>query len=81
VSPWKSVHLIAVDNFVLSILLDVLPDVFTSETQNAARMIVVTDTIRVMASQAMRQFVRMNPIFLPSVEPLGHRWTSRRRYR
>jgi hypothetical protein len=60
VSPWKSVQLIAVGNFVLSILLDVLPDVFTSEMQNDARVIVVTDTVRAMTSQAMRQFVGIN---------------------
>jgi DNA-directed RNA polymerase len=70
VNEWKPNERVAVGHFVVDIMLEALSDLFISEMEGDTRMIRVTEKACGMASDAMKQYIRFNPIFLPSMEPL-----------
>lgn len=75
VREWKPSQLVAVGNFVASIMLEALSDLFSTEIVGEARMIRVTETAHELAREAMKLHVRLNPIFLPSLDP-PEPWTD-----
>ena len=69
VNQWKPTQLVAVGNFVQDILLETLPDLFESEMRGDVRHLNILDGACDLAQRAMQQFIKANPVFLPTVQP------------
>jgi DNA-directed RNA polymerase len=69
VSDWKPAQLTAVGGFVMDILLDTLSDLFVKVPSGDHYRIEITEGAQASAQSAMKQFIRTNPIFLPTIQP------------
>jgi DNA-directed RNA polymerase len=69
VSEWKTPQLSAVGNFLIDVLLTALPDLFEQVPVGDTYRIEITEGAQKLAQAAVKQFVRSNPVFLPSLVP------------